>query len=237
MPYLKHLLVLIIIILTTFSVNGKRLIFDHITDQEGLDYTWVWDIIKDSEGFMWFSTQEGTFRYDGSNFKAFTFKSSTGVSNLNVYCTFEAKDSSIWFGTNEGLIHYQKKTNHYSRYRLDSIGNQASNQINAIVQDAKGNLWIGTNHGLFSYNRDLDDFSLYTASSGDRSLHSNMINALLIDSKQNLWVGCGDGSLYLYTAYHDHFKKYVNPSNPNHTTINTIYEDHQGYLWIGYNGA
>ena len=48
--------------------------FRHISSGEGLKYTWVWNIFKDSRGYMWFSTTYGAYRYNGYSFEEYTFK-------------------------------------------------------------------------------------------------------------------------------------------------------------------
>lgn len=218
-------------------VNGQDIVFKHITDKDGLYYNWIWDIYKDSEGFMWLSSQVGTFRYDGNEFETFTFKSSSGFSDININCVSEDSQSNIWFGTNEGLICYQRKYNKYTRYYLDTIGNQASNLINAIVEDNLGQLWIATGNGLFVFKNRLAEIEMYRNGTGVNSLEASAINRLLFDSKNNLWVGGNNGDLYLYVPHNDHFRTFKNKENTTNSGINVIYEDHQGYIWIGYNGS
>jgi len=62
-------------------------------------------------------------------------------------------------------------------------------QVQALIQDKKGNLWLGTNGGgvsrfngkyFFSYNR-------------KHGLADNNINALYQDKKENLWIGTSVG--------------------------------------------
>src|SRR5512143_3328465 len=39
--------------------------FEHITTDDGLSRSFVLAILKDSQGFLWFGTQDGLNRYDG----------------------------------------------------------------------------------------------------------------------------------------------------------------------------
>ncbi len=41
---------------------------DHITENDGLSYRWVFDITQDRNGFLWFATYDGLNRYDGTRF-------------------------------------------------------------------------------------------------------------------------------------------------------------------------
>jgi len=45
--------------------------FRHLTTKQGLPSNSVNSIMKDSDGFIWFGTDEGLARYDGNNFKTY----------------------------------------------------------------------------------------------------------------------------------------------------------------------
>src|SRR5687768_17221189 len=45
--------------------------FDHIGIEDGLSQSSVQVIFQDSQGFLWFGTQDGLNRYDGYTFKIF----------------------------------------------------------------------------------------------------------------------------------------------------------------------
>ena len=45
--------------------------FDHLTIEQGLSQSLVYDIYQDNEGYLWFATQDGLNRYDGYSFKIF----------------------------------------------------------------------------------------------------------------------------------------------------------------------
>lgn len=54
-PYLKYQLV-------------KNLRFERISLEQGLSQSTVFCILQDSQGFMWFGTEDGLNKYDGYNF-------------------------------------------------------------------------------------------------------------------------------------------------------------------------
>ena len=45
--------------------------FERIGIEDGLSHSAVWKILQDSEGYMWFGTQDGLNKYDGYKFKIF----------------------------------------------------------------------------------------------------------------------------------------------------------------------
>ncbi|HEY2400350.1 MAG TPA: two-component regulator propeller domain-containing protein, partial [Steroidobacteraceae bacterium] len=51
------------------DANDNR--FSHLPRSRGLSQRRVTSILQDNQGFMWFGTQYGLNRYDGSRFKVF----------------------------------------------------------------------------------------------------------------------------------------------------------------------
>ena len=39
--------------------------------EDGLSHSSVWAVMEDSRGYMWFGTNDGLNRFDGSKFKVF----------------------------------------------------------------------------------------------------------------------------------------------------------------------
>jgi ligand-binding sensor domain-containing protein len=85
----------------------------------------------------------------------------------------------------EGLVS-QSDINKW-RYFTKNQG-LASNYVNAIFEDSKGNVWIGTPQGLSVYNGSA--FTNYTTSDG---LLDNNIYAIAEDKDGAIWVGTGNG--------------------------------------------
>ncbi len=62
-------ILLILAVITGYAEETFR--FRHITMADGLSDNQINHITRDSQGFMWFSTQHGLNRYDGYRFKIF----------------------------------------------------------------------------------------------------------------------------------------------------------------------
>src|SRR5436190_23346684 len=46
---------------------------ENISTKQGLSYNWVNAMMQDSRGFIWIATNSGLNRYDGYNFKIYSY--------------------------------------------------------------------------------------------------------------------------------------------------------------------
>ena len=98
----------------TFYYDGKNL--TNITEKAAI--YWTNSIFEDSNGNLWFATEDGSgqldesggvWRFDGKSFTKFTTKE--GLIHNGVFCSVEDKSGNLWFGTrNMGLCRYDGKT-------------------------------------------------------------------------------------------------------------------------------
>jgi len=68
---------LIAAILLIFNIGYSQesdLKFEHIGREQGLTANSVLSILQDRQGFMWFGTMDGLFRYDGYGMNAYKYE-------------------------------------------------------------------------------------------------------------------------------------------------------------------
>ena len=80
---------LIQILNTPVFAQVSQLWFNHYTTRDGLSQGYIYHMMKDSRGFMWFSTQDGVNRFDGYNFKVFKpiYNDSNSIAGTKIICT------------------------------------------------------------------------------------------------------------------------------------------------------
>jgi len=96
---MKCALSLLIIFLFHLPASGNNNIsFKHIWTNQGLLGTQVTSIVKDSQGFMWFSTSWGISKYNGYTIKNYNPNSAISTPNLDNYVgkTQEDKYGNLW---------------------------------------------------------------------------------------------------------------------------------------------
>jgi len=89
---------LIYIPYTGTYAGTKNLKFEHIKSANGLSYDTVYSIVQDKDGFMWFGTEDGLNKFDGSKITVYEKESDNDNSLQNASCSAIFIDSSnmIW---------------------------------------------------------------------------------------------------------------------------------------------
>ena len=217
--------------------------FKHISLEQGLSQSAVYSIYQDSQGFMWFGTEDGLNRYDGNRIKIYSHDPAdfTSLSNNTIYAILEDSNGFLWFGTHGGgLCKYDRSRDQFTTYRstpLDSTS-LSTDYVFAIVEDPfhPGVLWVGTSRGFNIYDPEIDGF---TTNMIDYEVSMDLIDygiyTLFLDHQQTLWIGT-DYGLASLDLEHGSFHHYVySPDQPEGLSRNVIYavhEDMNNLLWV-----
>lgn len=216
--------------------------FERLSLEEGLSQSSINFIIQDSQGFMWFGTQDGLNKYDGYSFTIFrpTSNSKEGPASQYFVRGVETPDGVLWLGTDHaGLERLDRQTMHFHHYRHDpavesSLGHD---DIHSLYVDRSGTLWVGTAIGLDRYDPTGDSFIHYRHSVDDsNSLPAGEINVIFEDSRGVFWLGTESGlrrfdrrtgavTMFDYSASDGY--------SPGKNSITYLHEDRAGDLWVG----
>lgn len=92
--------------------------FSYLDIDDGLIENSVNDIFQDSEGYLWFATQDGISRYDGYTFKNYTFfgEDEKSLSDNFLWGIQEDSLGFIWACSRNGLNRIDKKTGNCTRF-------------------------------------------------------------------------------------------------------------------------
>lgn len=96
----------------------------------------IYQIKKDSQGFLWVATIFRVYRYDGSEFVDYTadFDRDPHLQEKLVYHMINDSKGDLWIGTNLGLFRYDRE--------LDQIRKEMdTNRILRLVEDPFGRIW------------------------------------------------------------------------------------------------
>ena len=217
--------------------------FKHLNVEDGLSQSTVRAIFQDKMGFMWFGTDIGINKFDGSEFTVYKYNAadSTGIPSNFIIEILEDSHGIFWIGTGYGgLCRFDREqevfyTYGYDRNNKESLSN---NSIRALFEDSRNNLWIGTaGGGLNMYNRSTDSFTRFRHDSlSTTDIGSNYISAIAEDKKGFLWLASPEGILTRYSAAThkgECYNLYGNEvTDRQTTTFGQLFIDSQDDVWF-----
>jgi ligand-binding sensor domain-containing protein/signal transduction histidine kinase len=167
--------------------------FQRITINDGLSLSSVYCIYQDRVGYMWFATEDGLNKYDGTNFTIYNH--SPGESNSLTYRWIEriVEDSNgnLWLGSRHGLSRLDPATGEIVQYLKNSDRDHHIVNDTILSMDVSGNhLWVGTRQGLSVVNTRTGTASQVHL---DCPPELQVIHTIHVDNKQRVWIGAEAG--------------------------------------------
>jgi transcriptional regulator with GAF, ATPase, and Fis domain/ligand-binding sensor domain-containing protein/PAS domain-containing protein len=236
-------LTLVALAIQSHAAGPRSVRFEHVSRDDGLSQSFVYTIVQDDDGFMWFGTQEGLNRFDGYEFLVFANDpgNPTSISDESIRVMIRDSDGTLWVGTDAGgLSRIDTATNTFTNFLHDpnDPASLADNRVRDILEDSSGDLWIGTDgSGLDRFDRQSGTFSHYRFDADDPgSIAGKHVWSILEDSAGTLWVAT-DGGLSRFDRNTGNFANFRHdPDDPRSLSDNelrAIHQDSSGALWVG----
>ncbi len=204
-------------------------------------------IVEDQDGILWVGSSGGLSALDKQTGVFTRYQNDPSdphsLSDNSVRAVFVDRAGVLWVGTADGLNRFDKQTGMFTRYVHDPDDPLSFNGeiVNTIIEDQDGLLWLATlGGGLFSFDPDVEIFTQYAHNPDNPNSPSS----------DRIWHICGDNTGKIWLAYENSeyagvsvfdrqtetFTHYTyNPDDPyslSSETINRVYEDSAGILWI-----
>ena len=208
------------------------------------DHVRINALVSENKNTLWIGTDAGLFRCDPKEGKVVQ---PTGIfpEGIPVAVTALAiKDSDLWIGTTDGLVHYSSTTKKAGHYRIPHAqGEHTDGQLveNLLIDENRA-LWIVSEFGLSKL-----DFltgklqSVIHSYASTNSLALNTNKPIRKDSQGFIWYGSHGDGLYRIDPVTGKIAHYVNSpadmQSLSENSINCIYEDLSGVIWVGTFGA
>jgi len=219
---LRRVAVLVLLLLTCRALCAQEYNFRNFGVKEGLTNLAVRRIYQDRLGFIWVSTENGIFRYDGERFEAFGLEQ--GIPSNSGAAFGDAPDGSLLVGGDFGL--YQLSGNHFKNF---SVVSHAVSWAQGIQSDGKGHTFLGTDSGLVELSSEPghDGFAVrrFPQASGTSGPG---VYGVAMDG-DILWYGCGQE---LCRMDHDRTTVFGRDSGLPDRTWLEIKKDPSGNLWV-----
>jgi signal transduction histidine kinase/ligand-binding sensor domain-containing protein len=217
--------------------------FESLSLEQGLSQSVVNVTFQDSQGYLWFGTQDGLNRYDGYHFTIFRPdpEDPSSLSDRMILDITEDTQGGLWVATMlGGLNRYDRRNGTFTHYlhEPDNPASVSGNCIRALEVDQAGMLWVASNGGLDEFDPRNGSFLAHFQynPTDPASLLSNTITDIHHDRSSVLWVATDMGLSYqLQTngpfAHFTHDP--ANPASLMGSQVNHIFEDRHGDLWLG----
>lgn len=203
-----------------FSQDYK---FHHISTIDGLSHNEVRKIVKDTEGFFWFGTQNGLNRFDGYRLKVFKNdpNDSTTIKADKIYALATSEDK-LWVGTSNGI----------SVLDTRSLVVVPSPKISALLHDktvlelfhdSNGRIWVATEKQNFIIDTATLDIQSY--------LDSYRIVSIAKGFSDYYWIGTDKG-LLKYDIKKASIVKNYDINGFNLYDQNQVYTNSYGEVWV-----
>lgn len=224
------------------NAGAPPLILEHLTTADGLPDGTVWASLQDSQGFMWFGTEDGLVRYDGQDLVRYAYSRGVprGLPGNFIYQILEDGRHDLWVAIKGGgVARWNRSRDDFTVYRHDPRDphSLSSDAVRALSIGPRGRIWIGTiDAGLDVLDPLSGRIEHFRHDASPGSLASDDINTLSRDHAGNLWIGTSEGldELPAGAAAFRHFDHQAgDPRSLSGHEVSQVFEDPSGSLWVG----
>ncbi|TKB95732.1 hybrid sensor histidine kinase/response regulator transcription factor [Pedobacter cryophilus] len=219
--------------------QNNEINFTSITSRSGLSSNTINVIAKDKYGFLWFGTEDGLNKYDGTNFTVYRHKQNdkTSLPVNAVSALYEDKKGNLWIGTDGGSLSvYDRKKDCFINFLNDEKANQINPIIRFINEDSFGKIWIGHFSGLTYINPNYENILKSKITNELSPFTASKIGLCFFeDSKKRIWIGTSSGLL----LFDNNRKKFTTfdansavPKGMSNKAVKSITEDIYHNIWF-----
>lgn len=228
--------------------------FEHFDERDGLASDHVSAITEDDQGRLWFGTDSGLCRFDGSGFVRVPIPWDgnedlwgPGLNANLILCLHCDRNGDIWFGTwgngvhrfdpsseleadDRDVAHYAFTSFLQDRGAIYSDGSHR-NAIQSISEDDDGKLWVTSmsHGGVSSFSGEA-----WTHFAIEDGLADDMVFSSHVDSNSDLWFGMlGNGKGGIDRFDGERFEHFTTADGMSSNNVIAILQDHTGTLWLG----
>lgn len=215
-----------------------EVVFKHISTENGLPSNYIFTIVQDHDGFMWFGTAEGLSRYDGITFLNFSHVAgdTTSLLNNDIQSIAVDHDKGLWIGTQKGLNYLSFKTYTFKQFHQIYKETLDSYWITKVFVFDQQHILMGTlNNGLLFFNHETGEVKTFKRSDKDKNTLINNTIRDIIKINNDVWIATEGGldKLNLIDMKFEHLLKGVNVQHicidPMKNIVVTAINDNQIY--------
>src|SRR5499426_1840682 len=230
-----------LVCLTSF-VAAQQLPLKIYTTADGLASNRISRIVRDLRGYLWFCTENGLSRFDGSRFTNYTAEQGLPYDEVNDL--LETRRGAYWIATGNGLCLFNPKglalPNEQASLRSNPMfvvyhpgGNRMASDIKSLYEDRSGAIWVGTWRGLYRLEQagGKVKFQFIEVGMPAAEPQTHVVRNILEDRQGALWLATDSG---LYRRFSDGtVDRFTRNHGFSSERLLGLIEDRQGRLWVG----
>ena len=214
-----------------------------LTPENGLSLSVVGRILEDKNGDLWIATEGGGVNY--YNRKEGTFRWYLGPEGGKLSADhikslyFDDESQVLWIGTHlGGLNRLDVKTGRVDVFRSNADDERSlPSDIIRDILPYGDSLVLATQKGVCTFcKRDGRCRRLFKNSEEGNLIV--MVDDIELDSHGRLWVAANKDGIFRYDFPNDDLVHFTTQNSAiSNNTINNIYEDHIGRIWLSTDGS
>jgi ligand-binding sensor domain-containing protein/signal transduction histidine kinase len=188
------------------------------SEANGLANTRVSTVAKTSDGALWIAS--GSYLQKLDKHGDFSVMESVRLPASRAAAFCEDREGSMWLCADDGGFVRMRPAPY--RVLLNERPGTGTTNVQSVTEDAKGRIWSAIqNQGVASINAD-GSMTSYAEKEG---LPGNEAWVVFAAKDGSLWSGLRDGVGL--------WRDGIGRSFPELRSVRTIYEDHEGGIWLG----
>ena len=196
--------------------------YRNLTMNDGLLSNAVRNIVQDPYGFIWFGTDNGLCRYDGTRVQPYRIPQ----LGVNQYVSaLLASEEAIYAGTEKGVFQLTEKSQQFVRLPME-----INSVVTSLAMDKEGNLWVATmENGVWRYAVRTEQVKQYKLKT-----HYNGAAQVMIDHANQVWTITSWGTPFVQrlNRLHDRFEPVALAYSRNYNGLRML-QTRDGRMWLG----
>ncbi|MGQ1788177.1 ATP-binding protein [Saccharicrinis sp. GN24d3] len=229
--YIKTLFILITLTLNSFGNYLYATNFSHISAKIGNVEYYAKSVIEDTLGYHWLDTNDGLLKFDGYDFRLYTFNDifDEYFSASDILGLAKNANGSIFYIATNGMI-AQLTTS--GQFEVSYLNTPEKKQELTSFRPGRSLFWFGTNSGTLS-GKTLDglDEIVFNIQTTDETIVS-------ISEEKNkvIWFSTNKGRIFKGDISTGLISELTMPFNKTQSST-MVTTDASGNLWIGTKGS
>lgn len=140
---------------------GQEYSYVQYTVQNGLAGSTVYDEVQDKDGFIWFATETGLSRFDGSHFKNYSVKD--GLPDDEIIKLFVDSRNRVWIMPFKNSVCYYSNGKFFTQQNDSALGKlKITTDVLSVSEDNNGNILILEARASHIITNTNQAFNIYT---------------------------------------------------------------------------